>query len=358
MSDPVIRGFHSAVLSDMLTHRQINVERLKTAMHGSFDAVTRDVYNALLQALADNRVTQFNHTNATTLRRIVTAVLKRFDVASHNYVTNVTRFLMTYTKDEADFYETAIRRVIVVPDSDEQAVYTEDDTWGFFAPLLIGATGYTATQSIKRTVADARHRIQGTLQQAHVLNLTTNELLASLQGTAAALEKDGLFRRLRNAAASIVDTVVQAGMSAARLQVIKRLMDYITGYTWVSVLDSRTSAVCRSLSGQIFEYGKGPIPPMHYRCRSHIEPIFSLRAVMRAGAGAVFTAGETYYEWMRKQPAALQDEVLGPTRGAIFRKGGLTASQFAVMVLNRRYQPLTLDELRKKNPEIFARAGV
>lgn len=358
MSDPVIRGFHSAVLSDMLTHRQINVERLKSALHGEFDTVTRAVFNALVQALADNRVTRFDHTNKTTLQRIVSAVLKEFDLTSRNYVTNVTRFLMTYTKDEADFYETAIRRVVVVPDSVPLGAHEEDETWGAFAPWIIAATGFTATQSLTNMMADARRRIRGAIQQTHTLKYSTGDLLAALQGTSAALEKDGLLRKLRNVADALVDTVVQAGMSSARNGVISKLLDFITGYTWVSVLDSRTSAMCRSLSGQIFRTGEGPLPPLHYRCRSHVEPIFSLRTILRPGMEAVFSAGETYYSWLKRQADSLQDEVLGPTRGRLFRNGGLTAQQFAVMVLNRRYQPLTLDELRKKNPEIFARAGV
>jgi SPP1 gp7 family putative phage head morphogenesis protein len=37
-------------------------------------------------------------------------------------------------------------------------------------------------------------------------------------------------------------------------------------YKYVATLDSRTSARCRALDQQVFEYGKGPTPPQHFNC--------------------------------------------------------------------------------------------
>lgn len=358
MNTPVVRGFHSAVLSDMLTHRQIYVERLKSGLHGELNTVTRAVFDSLLQALADNRVVSFNEANSFQLRNIVKAVLKQYDLATQVYIRNVTAFLTSYAAEEANFYETAIRRVIVVPEEDEQEVYTEEELASYLAPIIIGATGFTAAQTLKNLTGDMRTRIQSTIQRARVQGFDTTALLEALSGTTAASQRNGLFARLRNFAAATVDTIIQAGMAAARTRVMQRLADYILGYAWVSVLDARTSAICRSLSGRTFRYGEGPVPPMHIRCRSHIEPLFSPMAAVRAGMGQVFTAGETYYSWLKRQDPALQNSVLGSSRAAIFRKGGLTPEQFGTIVLSRSYQPLTLAELRKRNPEIFARAGL
>jgi hypothetical protein len=49
-----------------------------------------------------------------------------------------------------------------------------------------------------------------------------------------------------------------------------------------------------------------------------------------------------YPEWLRAQPAAFQDNVLGPTRGGLFRSGKLELSQFS----DSTGRTLTLDELR------------
>lgn len=37
---------------------------------------------------------------------------------------------------------------------------------------------------------------------------------------------------------------------------------------YVAVLDTRTTAICRSLHGRVFPKGEGPYPPLHWNCRS------------------------------------------------------------------------------------------
>jgi hypothetical protein len=49
----------------------------------------------------------------------------------------------------------------------------------------------------------------------------------------------------------------------------------------------------------------------------------------------------TYNEWLKGQPAAVQDDILGPTRGELFRKGGIHLERF-VDDSGRKW---TLDEL-------------
>lgn len=355
----MIEGVHSAFLSDVLTYRQIYVERAKTALHAEYDKVTLAVLAAVLQALAKHRVTRFDRTNMRTLTLVVSDVLKEFDIASRTYTKHITDWLVRYTRDETVFFATSMRRAIVLPDegteADEQPAEAAP-VWPLIAGTIVGATGLTMKQTLDKLLKDQRAMLRQTIQRARALNMTTEQLLAVLEGTASRLRKDGLLTRMRNFAATTVDTIVQFGMSASRLQAMQRYMDYVIGYTWVSVLDARTSDICRSLSGQRFRFGQGPTPPMHLRCRSHIEPIFSLNTMFREGFGKAFTAGETYYQWLKRQTADLQDDVLGPTKGRLFRSGGLTADQFAVTVVDRKFQPLTLAELRKKNPDAFEKA--
>ncbi|WP_369010598.1 minor capsid protein, partial [Salmonella enterica] len=61
----------------------------------------------------------------------------------------------------------------------------------------------------------------------------------------------------------------------ARQQVYAQNDDIITKYEWVSTLDSRTSAVCRSRDGMTWEIDKGPMPPAHFGCRSTTAPVIS-----------------------------------------------------------------------------------
>jgi hypothetical protein len=61
-----------------------------------------------------------------------------------------------------------------------------------------------------------------------------------------------------------------------------------------------------------------------------------------------------YSDWLADQTTAFQDHVLGPTRGALFRDGGLELSRF----INTRGDRLNLDQLRRLEPAAFRKAGL
>ena len=62
----------------------------------------------------------------------------------------------------------------------------------------------------------------------------------------------------------------------------------------------------------------------------------------------------TYNDWMKRQPAAFQSEVLGVTKARLFRKGGLTLDQF----IDRRGNELTLKQLARQQADAFENAGL
>lgn len=110
--------------------------------------------------------------------------------------------------------------------------------------------------------------------------------------------------------------------------------DLVTAVEWVAVLDSRTTAICRSRDGQQFPLNSGPRPPAHPRCRSTVIPIVEgLPAPKRA----------TYGDWLRRQPAHVQDDVLGPERAKLFRAGAVKVEQFT----DDSGRTLTLKDLRR-----------
>lgn len=121
---------------------------------------------------------------------------------------------------------------------------------------------------------------------------------------------------------------------------------------------------CQSLDGQVFEFGKGPLPPIHVGCRSSVSPVadpdfaFLSEDATRASADGPVPADLTYYDWLKQQPAGFQNEALGPTWAKVFRDGGVSADEFAKLRLGKDFQPITLDELAQKAPVVFERAGI
>lgn len=74
----------------------------------------------------------------------------------------------------------------------------------------------------------------------------------------------------------------------------------------------------------------------------------------RASMNGQVSEKETYQSWLGKQSAAFQDDVLGPTKGKLFREGGVTLDRF----VDRNGASLTIDQLRAKEAPAFKRAGV
>jgi SPP1 gp7 family putative phage head morphogenesis protein len=65
---------------------------------------------------------------------------------------------------------------------------------------------------------------------------------------------------------TIVRTSVQQVANEASQQVYRANGDVTKKYQYLATLDSRTSAICRSLDGKTFKYGDGPTPPVHFNC--------------------------------------------------------------------------------------------
>lgn len=346
------KGFRSRFVSDALTRRQLYVERAKTALHDEHDNVSRAVLAALLLALGNLNTRKFGTITKAELRKVVRGVLEKYDLASARYLSMLTTWLEDFSNQESEYAAGVMNNAL--EDEDQAAPIV----WPFVAAGIIAATGLTPKDTLKGLRTKQRAAIQKLIQRAYVMKWSADDLLKAFKGTSLAKYKDGLLSKLKRAAAATVDTVVQYGMTAARSKTLAGFMDWTLGYTWVSILDGRTSPVCRSLSGQVFKYGAGPLPPIHFRCRSHTEPVFKNSSVLRKAAQGTVAAGETYYTWLARQPKAFQEDVLGPTWSKLFSKGGLSADEFAAKVVSKRYEPLTLDELRARSPEIFARAGV
>jgi hypothetical protein len=65
-------------------------------------------------------------------------------------------------------------------------------------------------------------------------------------------------------------------------------------------------------------------------------------------------AKTSYQQWLSRQPAAFQDQVLGRTKGALFRRGGVRIDQFT----DRAGNELTLSQLARSEPTAFMEAGL
>ncbi|MDX7322772.1 hypothetical protein [Providencia rettgeri] len=103
------------------------------------------------------------------------------------------------------------------------------------------------------------------------------------------------------------------------------------------------------------------MPPLHPNCRSQRLPILNDRfadLIVTRPVGRSEWGEESYYEWLTRQSEKRQDLILGPTRGKLFRDGGLSPERFAQLQLHKNFKPMTLKDMRRLAPEAFERAGI
>ncbi len=125
---------------------------------------------------------------------------------------------------------------------------------------------------------------------------------------------------------TLVRTSINQVANAASQQVYEANQDITKRYKYVATLDSRTSPICRALDGKEFVYGKGPMPPQHFNCRSTTVPVIDYEELgftppppgRRASMDGQVPADQTYGQWLAKQPKTVQADVLGKEKVRYF----------------------------------------
>lgn len=153
---------------------------------------------------------------------------------------------------------------------------------------------------------------------------------------------------------TVVATAMNATANGARTQFYADNKDVIPRVMWRSTLDSKTSSQCQSLDGQIWEVDEPhPTPPAHPNCRSFLVPVVDgmtdkeARSMMRPAVvdgEAHRTKAPNYGEWLQKQSAAFQKQVLGEERYKMLKDNKVSFDKF----FTKDGRRLTIDELNNK----------
>ena len=187
--------------------------------------------------------------------------------------------------------------------------------------------------------------VRDTIRKALLQGQGVDETVRLLRGTKRLQYRDGILEGSRRGVETIVRTALNHTAAASREEVYKLNRNLVKQIMWVSVLDSRTSPVCRARDGELFDVDNGPRPPAHPNCRSTTIPVFK---------GEDPIEKTTYSDWLKKQPDEFVTELLGATKAALFRDGNLPMSKF-VDASGKEY---TIEQLRAREAEAFKKAGI
>lgn len=222
-----------------------------------------------------------------------------------------------------------------------------------------------------------RARMMDEIRQGLMFNETPTQISRRIFGTQALAGVDGVRQITRRGALTLAQTAAASVHNGVLQELYRQNSRIVRKELYVATLDSRTTPICRSLDGKIYDIGEGPVPPLHMNCRSVRVPVIDGRKLGDRPSNAA-TADQleglrgparrraveklvgrvpgatSYQDWLGRQSVSFQNEVLGPTRGVLFRKGGLSLDRF---VDNSGHQ-YTLRELYDLDPAPFRRAGL
>lgn len=223
--------------------------------------------------------------------------------------------------------------------------------------------------------SDAFVRVRNSIRLGFTQGETIDEMVRRLRGTRAKGFADGILEINRRNAEAVVRTAVSHVATNARMDFFEANADLVKATTWAATLDMRTTPICRVRDGLQYTLDGKPLGhkhawlggpgKAHWQCRSTPVPVIKswqelgidieeAPPATRASMTGQVPETTNYQDWMKRQSAELQDDVLGPTRGALFRRGDLTLDKF----VDRQGRQYTLKELREREAEAFARANL
>lgn len=193
-------------------------------------------------------------------------------------------------------------------------------------------------------------KVRNAVRQGFVEGRTTAEIIRTVRGTKALNYADGFLEQSRREVATVVQTALAHTAQVARGEVYKANADLVKAVVWVATLDNRTTPECAIRDG--LEYTADAHEPighsvpwlggpgaLHFNCRSVDVPVLKswrelgldideMSPATRASMDGQVPADLTYAEWFGRQSAERQDEIVGPTRGELYRAGQLSFDKF------------------------------
>lgn len=180
---------------------------------------------------------------------------------------------------------------------------------------------------------------------------TTDQIVRQVRGTKALNYTDGILDITRRDARTVIRTAVAHVAARAKEELYDANADVLTQEQVVATLDMRTTPGCAALDGKVYKVGEGPTFPRHMNCRTIRVPYFGASSVVGMRASATGPVPETmnYQQWLKNQPANVQDEILGKAKAKMFREGNLTLDRFVDSAGNA----YTLQQMAQRDAGVF-----
>lgn len=340
------------MIEDAITRRAVLIQRYADGNVTLIEERLSEVRDRILARMA----AEPDYINGGRLTELVKDIDRILSVGFENASEDLFAELVEFAEDEVKFNK-------LLMDNATKAVFYAPGTASIIQTMTsqamsvpIGPYELTIKQAVNKYAKAKSKEVAKAISDGILEGKTLPQIAKTI--------RELIDTRHTQQAKTLVRTATNATSNLARSAFLTSNKGLIKGYEWISTLDNRTTLICAGRDGNIYKMGKGPLPPAHWGCRSTIVPrvkeeflieqIIGERPQKGADGIGVTSAKTTYEQWLRRQPAAFQDEILGPSRGKLFRAGGVRVDQFR----DETGRTYTLEQLRNLMPIAFENAGV
>lgn len=274
-------------------------------------------------------------------------------------LTQSTDDLIRY---ELSFVHRALQAVLPALVQDQFPVKAVDFALVQTAARTMPFQGRLISEWLSGVEAGRAASIRDAVRSGIVDGKPTAEIVRTIMGTKAERYADGVLQKSRRDVESVVRSAVSSAAAVASDKAFEANAVLISHVEWVSILDNRTTVMCRIRDR--LPYTLGTYKPighkipwlagpgrLHFCCRSSKWPVLKSAKELGITDAQVMALMDgqspqqvTFGEWLQGQSAARQDQILGPERGRLMRQGKLKFKDF----YNDKGKFLTLDELRER----------
>ncbi|MDC4517076.1 minor capsid protein [Acinetobacter baumannii] len=237
-------------------------------------------------------------------------------------------------------------------------------------PLVGGAL---VDDLLSKIAESARQKVEYAIRDGISSGKTNQEIVQRIRGTKRLNFEDGLLTSSKADIDRTVRTVRSHVANQAYLNSFKQIgFEYVR---LVATLDGRTSKLCASLDGAVWEINDPAkrVPPLHPNCRSILVPVekdgllvgerpfvMDERRVKdipkdeRSQLIGQLDANTTFKEFFKKTDNFFQKEWLGPKRYKLYKEGKFDFDKF----FDPEGRLYSLDELRNLDERNFNELGI
>lgn len=244
----------------------------------------------------------------------------------------------------------------------------------YSAAKKVPLTGGALVDDLLSKIAEsAKQKVEYAIRDGIVTGKTNQEIIQRIRGTKRLNYEDGILNGTKADIDRTVRTVRSHVANQAYLSSYNKIgFEYVR---FVSVLDGRTSKLCASLDGSIWEINDPAkrVPPLHPHCRSILVPVekdgelsgqrpfvMDERRVKdipkdeRSQLIGQLEANTNFKEFFNKTDEFFQKEWLGPKRYQLYKEGKFDFDKF----FDPEGRLYTLDQLRKLDEQTFKELGL